>query len=329
MSLAMMGSLGGGDTWMSSDKSYSSPLEDSAICLGDNQSLTSLSGTSSINNDTINYLSQQLCDSNNNNDSNQINNNLIIHNNKSKLDPNSKPFSPRCGNLPKDDYGLRGLEMLIEESRKSLLSPWSSIITPADLGYSNYSLSRSRRLESPYRFKTPFSNNVLGVLNDYYYVPKEYLHSSILYDQLPLPGSHYWPTDLLFFLFYTAVGEVLQLIAGYNLFDRGWRFNKLTRTWIARIPQVPLEERSYEFERGTYQYFDVSSGSKKTAKLTLYYKEFSDRIGLPEDYKGIYSSGAYIGSQQAAIAAAHKRKEAAAIAYFKSMKSALVNGVRY
>ncbi|CAB4064597.1 unnamed protein product [Lepeophtheirus salmonis] len=282
-----MGSLGGGDTWMSSDKSYSSPLEDSAICLGDNQSLTSLSGTSSINNDTINYLSQQLCDSNNNNDN-----------------PNSKPFSPRCGNLPKDDYGLRGLEMLIEESRKSLLSPWSSIITPADLGYSNYSLSRSRRLESPYRFKTPFSNNVLGVLNDYYYVPKEYLHSSILYDQLPLPGSHYWPTDLLFFLFYTAVGEPEYL---KSLLRKGLMN---LREGHINILMFPLDQ-------------------KRLQKLTLYYKEFSDRIGLPEDYKGIYSSGAYIGSQQAAIAAAHKRKEAAAIAYFKSMKSALVNGVRY
>ena len=57
-------------------------------------------------------------------------------------------------------------------------------------------------------------------------VPDEYRTMNALADRLP-PVFKHLSTEVLFFLFYTAVGDTIQLIAANHLFQRGWRYNKV------------------------------------------------------------------------------------------------------
>ncbi len=41
-----------------------------------------------------------------------------------------------------------------------------------------------------------------------------------------------WPTEVLFFLFYTATGDKLQLWASNMLHDKGWRYNKVGKVFV-------------------------------------------------------------------------------------------------
>jgi len=56
-------------------------------------------------------------------------------------------------------------------------------------------------------------------------IPDEYFVSSKVANRLP-PLTK-WTTEILFFLFYTAVGDQLQLMAANMLYEKGWRFNKV------------------------------------------------------------------------------------------------------
>lgn len=156
-----------------------------------------------------------------------------------------------------DDYGLKGLLRNMEESSCETLSCCDLEIPMSD-----------------------------GVLADHA-VPREYRHS--LHGILAGATTHYWPTDLLFFLFYVAVGDALQILAGSLLFDRGWRYHKISRIWLARLPGIPPEERTSTYERGLYQYFDVGIWDRSTSELTLYYFELAEQILPPHEAKALYA----------------------------------------
>lgn len=79
----------------------------------------------------------------------------------------------------------------------------------------------------------------------------------------------------LFFLFYTAVGDNTQLSAANQLYERGWRFNRSTGYWVARLPNINPDVRSGTYEKGVYQYFNPTSWRRETKAMTLYYSELS------------------------------------------------------
>ena len=74
----------------------------------------------------------------------------------------------------------------------------------------------------------------------------------------PLKLNRY-KDDVLFYMFYTDVGDVLQLAAAAELYNRDWRYHKEDRVWITRAPGMPPSEKTQVYERGTYYFFDVIS----------------------------------------------------------------------
>ena len=65
--------------------------------------------------------------------------------------------------------------------------------------------------------------------------------------------------DVLFYMFYTNVGDVLQLAAAAELYNRDWRYHRDDRVWITRAPGMSPAEKTSTYERGTYYFFDVNN----------------------------------------------------------------------
>jgi CCR4-NOT transcription complex subunit 2 len=114
--------------------------------------------------------------------------------------------------------------------------------------------------------------------------------------------------DILFYMFYTNVGDVLQMAAAAELYNRDWRWeehlslaapsctkiNKLTlaryhkeeRVWITRAPGMAPSEKTTTYERGTYYFFDVTSWRKVPKDFHLDYDKLEDRPSLPSSLMG-------------------------------------------
>lgn len=177
----------------------------------------------------------------------------------------------------KDDFGLRSLVRNIGVSANSLKSENSSVLSNDDLGMSgrHRAFFKERKgLAYPY-MESPLNNNIINPLSDFATVPDEYMHGLGAKQSLPKLELKKLATDLLFYLFYVAVGDSLQLQAASELFERGWRFNTSQQLWVARLPSVNPDARHKTFEKGLYQYFNPSTWRRETKTMALYYSELA------------------------------------------------------
>ncbi|XP_017114674.1 regulator of gene activity isoform X1 [Drosophila elegans] len=90
-------------------------------------------------------------------------------------------------------------------------------------------------------------------------VPPEYLINFAIRDKLTAPVLKKLQEDLLFFLFYTNIGDMMQLMAAAELHSREWRYHVEEKIWITRIPGIDQYEKNGTKERGTFYYFDAQS----------------------------------------------------------------------
>merc|ERR1712223_2022906 len=114
-----------------------------------------------------------------------------------------------------------------------------------------------------------------------YPVPYEYLTNTTIRDKLAPVKLNRYKDDVLFYMFYTNVGDVLQLAAAAELYNRDWRYHKEDRVWITRAPGMPPSEKTQSYERGTYYFFDVGSWRKVPKEFHLDYDKLEDRPSLP------------------------------------------------
>lgn len=134
-------------------------------------------------------------------------------------------LSQRDANAP-DDYKMTGLARKVRNARSvGGFATLDSSLDMDDLGLPDDVFENFRDLESP------FSDQVASPLSQRE-VPEEYYVSGALPGHLSPPLHRFLHTDLLFFLFYCAPGDELQLTAAGQLFDRGWRFSKVFTTLL-------------------------------------------------------------------------------------------------
>lgn len=114
-----------------------------------------------------------------------------------------------------------------------------------------------------------------------YPVPAEYMINVAIRDKLATMKMKQYKDDLLFFLFYTNVGDVMQIAAANELYvtdifyvrlhyliiliffsyQREWRYHMEEKIWITRVPgHTPTTyDKNGSIERGTYYYFDAQN----------------------------------------------------------------------
>ncbi|XP_075984384.1 CCR4-NOT transcription complex subunit regena isoform X1 [Anticarsia gemmatalis] len=114
-----------------------------------------------------------------------------------------------------------------------------------------------------------------------YHVPPEYLINGSIREKLaPLRLSRY-KEDLLFYLFYCFVGDVLQIAAATELYNREWRYHMEEKVWISQAPGMPMVEKTSTYERGTYYFFDAHNWRKVAKEFHLDYSKLEGRPQMP------------------------------------------------
>ncbi|XP_028025353.1 regulator of gene activity isoform X1 [Bombyx mandarina] len=114
-----------------------------------------------------------------------------------------------------------------------------------------------------------------------YHVPPEYLINGSIREKLaPLRLGRY-KEDLLFYLFYCFVGDVLQIAAAAELYNREWRYHMEEKVWISQAPGMPMVEKTSTYERGTYYFFDAHNWRKVPKEFHLDYSKLEGRPQLP------------------------------------------------
>lgn len=113
-----------------------------------------------------------------------------------------------------------------------------------------------------------------------YHVPSEYIINHSIRDKLATIKLNRYGDDVLFFIFYMFGGDLLQLLAASELYNRDWRFHKDERVWITRAGISPTEKTS-TYERGTYFFFDPMNWRKVAKEFHLDYDRLEER---PQPY---------------------------------------------
>ncbi|XP_071444357.1 CCR4-NOT transcription complex subunit 2 isoform X1 [Hetaerina americana] len=113
-----------------------------------------------------------------------------------------------------------------------------------------------------------------------FHVPPEYLINAAIRDKLAPVKLNRYKDDLLFYMFYTNMGDVLQLAAASELYNRDWRFHVDEKVWITRAPGMQLLEKTQSYERGTYYFFDALNWRKVAKEFHLEYSKLEERPQL-------------------------------------------------
>jgi len=114
-----------------------------------------------------------------------------------------------------------------------------------------------------------------------FYVPREYLTNGVTREKLAQISLNRYGEDLLFHIFYMNAGDVLQILAARELYNRDWRYLKEERVWITRAPGIPPVEKTQTYERGTYYYFDAQNWRKVAKEFCVDYDKLEDRPERP------------------------------------------------
>ncbi|XP_031565521.1 CCR4-NOT transcription complex subunit 2-like [Actinia tenebrosa] len=183
-------------------------------------------------------------------------------------------------NIPKgmvtDQFGMIGLLTFIRaaETEPNLVT----LALGSDLTTLGLNLNSPESLY--HTFGSPFAESPCRPHEIDYHVPPDYRINSYIKEKLaPIKLSRY-SEDLLFHLYYTNGGDILQLAAAAELYARDWRYHKDERTWLTRAPGVEPQIKSTNYERGTYYFFDCNSWKKVPREFHLEYDKLEEKPTL-------------------------------------------------
>jgi len=188
----------------------------------------------------------------------------------------------RVTNIPasmvKDQFGMVGLLTFIRvaESEPNIVQ----LALGSELTALGLNLSAQPGELYPY-FGGPWAEAPCRPQDIDYHVPQEYLINSQIRDKLAPVKLNRYKDDLLFYMFYTNPGDVLQLAAAAELYNREWRYHKHEKFWISRAPGMQPVEKNSTFERGTYFFFDPKNWKKVAKEFVLEYEKLEDRPQMP------------------------------------------------
>jgi len=179
-----------------------------------------------------------------------------------------------------DQFGIVGLLTFI---RAAETDPNLVALAPGiDLTTLGLNLNSPDNLYST--FQSPWADAPCRPQDIDFYVPTEYLTNIYIREKLAPIKFNRYQEDLLFFLFYVNGGDVLQLAAAAELYNRDWRYHKEERVWITRAPGMEPLTKTNAYERGTYVFFDVHNWRKIPKEFHLEYSKLEDRPQLPDPH---------------------------------------------
>ncbi|XP_046890834.1 CCR4-NOT transcription complex subunit 2 isoform X3 [Hypomesus transpacificus] len=136
------------------------------------------------------------------------------------------------------------------------------------------------------KFASPWASAPCRPQDIDFHVPSEYLTNIHIRDKLAAIKLARYGEDLLFYLYYMNGGDLLQLLAAVELFNRDWRYHKEERVWITRAPGMEPSLKTNAYERGTYYFFDCLNWRKvaKVKEFHLEYDKLEERPHVPSTF---------------------------------------------
>lgn len=184
------------------------------------------------------------------------------------------------GGMVMDQFGMVGLLTFIRTAEQD--PTLAQLAMGSDLTTLGLNLNSPENLYQ--NFASPWADTQCRPQDIDYHVPQEYLTNTMIRDKLaPIKLSRYGD-DLLFFLFYVFPGDVLQIAAAAELFNRDWRYHKEERIWITRATGQEPSVKTTTYERGHYYYFDCQNWRKSQKEFHLDYDKLEDRPSLPNSF---------------------------------------------
>jgi len=174
-------------------------------------------------------------------------------------------------------FGITGLLQWVRASED--MPDLTELVMGSDLRELGLNLNTEPMLYP--NFGGPWADMPLRPQDIDYPVPEDYLTNTAIRDKLGPVKFQKYKEDVLFYVFYTSVGDVLQLAAAAELYNRDWRYHKDDRVWITRAPGMAPSEKTQSYERGTYYFFDVTNWRKVSKEFHLDYDKLEDRPSLP------------------------------------------------
>lgn len=182
-------------------------------------------------------------------------------------------------NMVQDQFGMMGLLTFIRaaETDPGLVA----LALGSDLTTLGLNLNSPESLCST--FASPWADAPCRAQDIDFPVPQEYLIHPYIRDKLAPIQLKRYNEDLLFFLYYSNGGELLQLLATIELYNRDWRYHKEERVWITRAPGIEPTYKTTTYERGTYCYFDTANWRRMNKEFHIEYDKLEDRPALPSN----------------------------------------------
>ncbi|XP_028814070.1 CCR4-NOT transcription complex subunit 2 [Denticeps clupeoides] len=134
------------------------------------------------------------------------------------------------------------------------------------------------------KFASPWASVPCRPQDIDFHVPSEYLTNIHIRDKLAAIKLARYGEDLLFYLYYMNGGDLLQLLAAVELFNRDWRYHKEERVWITRAPGMEPTLKTNAYERGTYYFFDCLNWRKVAKEFHLEYDKLEERPHVPTTF---------------------------------------------
>ncbi|XP_065834443.1 CCR4-NOT transcription complex subunit 2-like [Oscarella lobularis] len=176
-----------------------------------------------------------------------------------------------------DQFGMLGLLTFIRaaETDHNLVA----LALGSDLTTLGLNLNSAESLYT--MFASPFAEAPLRPQDVDYTVPPEYLTSAFIRDKLAGLKLNRYGEDLLFYLYYSSGGDLMQLAAAAELYQREWRYHKEERAWVTHVQGAEPTVKTHTYEQGRYCFFDVNSWRKVQKEFHLQYDKLEERPILP------------------------------------------------
>ncbi|KAG4304377.1 hypothetical protein PORY_002087 [Pneumocystis oryctolagi] len=84
--------------------------------------------------------------------------------------------------------------------------------------------------------------------------------------------------ETLFYIFYGMPRDAMQEAAAQELTNRNWRYHKELKLWLTKEPGVEPIQRTPQYERGQYIFFDYMLWEKLKKEFLLIYDALEDRF---------------------------------------------------
>ncbi|XP_071261732.1 CCR4-NOT transcription complex subunit 2 isoform X3 [Salvelinus alpinus] len=184
------------------------------------------------------------------------------------------------GGMVTDQFGMIGLLTFIRAAETD--PGMVHLALGSDLTTLGLNLNSPENLYP--KFASPWASAPCRPQDIDFHVPSEYLTNIHIRDKLAAIKLARYGEDLLFYLYYMNGGDLLQLLAAVELFNRDWRYHKEERVWITRAPGMEPTLKTNTYERGTYYFFDCLNWRKVAKEFHLEYEKLEERPHVPSTF---------------------------------------------